>query len=1064
MSTSRGDLASLLDAATEAVVARQWRHVVSLTTAALAIDPADPVAVGLMALAERQLREDRTQPEAERRFLTVAFVDLVGSTAISERLDPEDFRDLLERFQQIVRDTVGGHGGFVAKLLGDGAIVYFGYPTAREDAPRRACLSGLELISAMEAAGPEFRTRFGAGVSCRVGIHSGVTVVGSLGDGEARTTDDVVGDVPNIAARLQGIAEPGWVLISGTTFRLVEGHFATQPLGSRQIRGLSASVDVHRVVASSDLHVRLDAFRRSPFVGRETELALLTDRWRESEHDLILIRGEAGIGKSRLLDAFRAAVTEQEGPWLDAACSEYRSASAFHAFTDMIERELGAAGIAPDDHATVADTFHITSDHARMLASLVVGTDPGPELGLGPAQIRRRTVEALGAWISARTDRRIPVLAVEDLHWADPSTLEVLGYLGERGSTMVVATARPGFSPPPDCTVVDLQPLDPSAARALVEFLAGTDQLDERLRQLIVDKTDGVPLFVEELVRTLEDAAPADRTQPTIPGTLHDLLASRLDQLGAARRTAQVAAVVGRSFPPTLLADVEPGLGEDLDDHLGRLVASGLLTASAGVYSFRHSLIQDTAYGSLLRRHRRKLHARVASAITRRMPEVAERSPEVVAHHLTEAGDAEPAVSAWLRSGRVAAARSAHEEAIRHYRRALDLLEHLPETTRLDTELEIQVSLGPSLTAGRGYASPEVEDTYRRAAALADRMGDAARTFRTTWGLSSVYLLRADIAAARELMHEALHLARRAGDAEGEVEARAWLGTILFFAADAEDALGELDLAARSYQPDRDRRHGLDYGLDPLVLADSHRAWLLWLRGSPRAATALIERTVAHARNLEHPLSIAHALNYAAGLHHLRRDYRAMERVAVEEVALATEHGFPHYASYGAILAARATPASSPAEAVESLREALAARRATGAALALPYHLTMMAELDLVADRPTPARDRLGEAEDAARRTGERWWLPEVLRLQAVTLDRLGHRTEALRRTLDAAAVAHDLGATSLEVRSLTQAARFDPSDDTRHHLSAALARMTEYDDTADLREATLLASTRGDR
>ncbi|MEA2001110.1 MAG: AAA family ATPase, partial [Actinomycetota bacterium] len=1011
---------------------------------------------------------------AERRFLTVAFIDMVGSTEISSQLDPEDYRDALEFYQGEVRAVAGAYDGHVAKLLGDGAIVYFGYPIAHEDAPRRACLAGLEIVRRIDDGAAELERRFGTAVRCRVGIHSGLTVIGSMGAGPARATGDVVGDLPNIAARLEGLAGPGDVLVSDTTHSLVKGYFDSVPLGPQSIRGLADMMAVHLIVAPTSARARLDvnpATGRTGFVGRSDELMLLGDAWhraRAGASARISVSGEAGIGKSRLLEHFREQVVGEGGVWLEGGCSEYRSGSAFHAFTDALARVLRQAGIADSDRDAMARHLGVGADHAGFLASLLTGAEPVTADTLTPVQIRRGTVAAIRAWIAAAASKSPVALVVEDLHWADPSSLSVIEELThspDPGPVLVLTTWRPGFQPADSATgpLLSLGRLSHEDTVAMVEAMTAGGLLDDEARQVAVTRTDGVPLFIEEMVIDLRSSSSVP-VGGQIPTSLHDLLTARLDKLGAAKRTAQVAAVLGRTFSRRAVAALAPDLVGRLDDDLALLTASDLAFSSRALgvdsITFKHSLIRDAAYESLLRRQRKDLHAGAAEALQSEFPELVIQSPEIIAHHLSAAGRVRPALEAWVDAGRVAVGRSDHEEAIGHYRTALGLLEGLEESELDDsTELRVQVQLGSPLTAARGYASPEVEAAYVRAAELAKDGGDSRQMFLTARGLAQVYLLRADIGRSRELLDDALERATASDDREQLLEAIAWLGTVQFFQGDFAVADRNLVRAAEIYDPIEDRRHRLDFGVDPGILAMSHRVWLLWLTGAPRASRLLGDEMVGRARSLQHPLSLAHALNYLAGLHHLRGEEADLGRVAVEEVALATEFGFPHYTSYGGIFCGRSRAVRDAPSALAEMATALAVRRGTGAALALPYHLAMIAEAHLHDDDPVAALAKTFEAGEVAVATGERWWSPEILRIRGAAHAAAGDEAAALRDTTAAIAAAVDAGSMSLELRAELQ--RHGLTGGRRDRIRELLDHMLDDDETADLRLAREITDDR---
>ena len=1021
--------------ALKAMTGGDWDGAVDLLSNVLSTAPDHPLAAKLRELAVGTA-EPEVRSQGERRFLTIAFIDLVGSTTISEQLDPEEFRDLLERYQSILRTTAEEYGGHVAKLLGDGAILYFGYPTAFEDAARRGCLAGLAITDAVRAAKPDFLQRFGVDVDCRIGIHSGVTVIGEAGASTSLAADDVVGEVPSVAARLEGLAGPGGVAISSLTHSLVEGLFAFESLGLSDIRGLSAPIEVFRITGTGGVSIserrRLDTVA---LVGRSDERRLLEDKWTTAMSEkggLVALIGDAGIGKSRLLADMRSSVDEAGGLWLEGAATELRTSSAFHLPIDLVERHLREAGIDRSDLQRAAAHLDVEpGDLAALLAP--ADADTGPERR-SPLQLRRIAMSTMIDWIDRAASLRPVFVALEDLHWADPSSLEFTADLAELARSRHIIVAATSRSWPVDPMLnadvrLDLVPLEASEIESLASEIAGAAGLAEVVRRQVVERSGGNPLFVREIVRSLGSALSSGDARE-IPTSLQGLLSARLDSFGPAKRAAQLASILGREFDPRVVEALAMH-GDRLLEWLGELQTGGLLESgdTAGHLRFSHALVQDAAYESLLRSDRSELHGRAADELSNSQAELVAQAPELLAHHLTQAGRTEPAVRQWMAAGRVAARRSASPEAVAHYRAALSLLPQIADDPlRNDLEYRINIALAPALTAVFGYAASEVEVAYRRASDLAVEGGDVSRQFMTTRGLASTHLLRAEIDRAAVLANRALDIAGESGETEFLLEATSWSGTTAFFGGRFSEASNRFTETADLYDPVEHRHHGLQFGIDPLVLSDTHRSWLWHLQGETARGLELVQRTVAFARELGHPLSLAHSLNYLAGLSQMTGDLDTVITTATEEVALAVEYGYPHYTHYGGIFLGHARAKSEDGDTVETERS-LAARLETGAALALPYHLYLVADLIGETD-PDTALAKLDEAIDVASRTGELWWVPEIHRMRGVLFGRQRHETRALMEFERAGRFAEQAGSGLLALAAATDVFRLtnDPA------------------------------------
>ena len=672
-------------------------------------------------------------PAAERRQLTVMFCDLVGSTALSAQLDPEDYRAVVQRYQQTCADVIQRHEGYLAQYLGDGLLVYFGYPTAHEDDARRAVRTGLEIITAMQEKVPSPLVGEGQGegaavprrpLQVRIGIHTGLVVVGEIGSSEKRELL-ALGETPNLAARIQGLAEPNTVIISAATQRLIDGQFECQPFGSHLVKGIDTPITVYHVQSERQMDGLAGRTTLTPLVGREQEVGLLFDRWeqvKEGRGQVVLLSGEPGIGKSRLAYTLREHVTSEGSLLYEARCSPYHQHSALYPLIEVLQRTLLLTR-QDIDNEKVEKVERILAlygmqESVPLFTALLSLPTPAqhPPLNLTPQKQKERTLQALLQLLVAQAERQATVSVWEDLHWADPSSLEFLTLLVEQIPTsklLLVLTFRPEFTPPwkprSHISQLVLNRLGQKQVEAMIEKVAESKGLPAEVRQQIVAKTDGVPLFVEELTKSVVESVESigsagsiespNRTprQLAIPATLQEALLARLDRLSTARQIAQLGATLGREFSYELLHAVAPISATDLQVSLAKLVEAEILyqrgVGEQARYFFKHTLIQDTAYQSLLKSTRQQYHQQIARILEDRFSETKESQPELLAHHYTEANLSEQAIPHWRKAGERASQRSAYVEAIRHLTKGMELLKTLPDTPgHTQQELALQLA------------------------------------------------------------------------------------------------------------------------------------------------------------------------------------------------------------------------------------------------------------------------------------------------------------------------------------------------------------------------------------
>ncbi|MFN8643413.1 MAG: adenylate/guanylate cyclase domain-containing protein [Candidatus Binatia bacterium] len=930
----------------------------------------------------------RPLPDGERRQLTVMFCDLVDSVGLGQRIDPEDLHEVVRAYQALCDRIVRHHAGHIARYIGDGLLVYFGYPLAHEDDPARAVQAGLDIVGEIDDLNAELERTRGLRLAIRIGIHSGLVVIGECG-GDPREAQ-VLGHTVNLAARLQGVAEPNTVVISAATRGLVHGRFATRDLGPQALKGIEGPVAAHRVVGVTNARSRLDVAAvegLTPFVGREHEIALVLDRWEEARDghgQAVLLAGEGGIGKSRLVRVLRDRLAGQSVSWLETQCSPYHVHSAFRPLVELLEQSLGLQRDAPPAERLemlrreVDDAGLPTAEAVPLFAGLLSLRLPDSYAAAGGnAEVqRRRTVELLCAWLLARGGKGAKVLVVEDLHWVDPSTKEFLGALIEQvpaAPVLLLLTARPMPQPlwrdRSNLTPITLHPLSRQQVGAMVERIAGGARLPADVRRQVVAKTDGVPLFVEELTKAVLESgllrAEGTGLEFAIPSTLHDSLMARLDRLGPSKDLAQVAAVLGREFPHDLLAAVSPLDAVALDRALRDLVRAELIYPRGvpphASYRFKHALVQETAYQSLLRSHRQEVHARVARVLAQRFPERAAGDPEEMAHHCLEGGLSVEAASWYRQAGERAAERCAHTEALAHFSRALDIAATLPAGPDRDRlELILRVAAGPPMIAIRGYGDPEVEQTFERARRLCESVDEAPNLFEAVWGLANYYQSRSALGPARVLGEQLVTMAERGLEVHQLVWAHLQLGATLFWLGEPVAALAHYDEAIARHVPGA--RRLLTGATDPGAAARVYAGLALWQLGRCDMALAMSRAGVAAGRACGDAFSLALALCFAGILHRLRREPDLVRARADEAIALSTEQEFPLWRGLGHMLRGWATTASGTgAEGLEEIQQGLAQLASIGTEVGASGGLALLADarrmagqVEAALEQPTP--------------------------------------------------------------------------------------------------------------
>jgi class 3 adenylate cyclase/predicted ATPase len=1032
--------------------------------------------------------------EAERRQLTVLFCDLAGSTELAARLDPEDLRAIINAYHQAVAAVLTGFGGFVAKYMGDGVLAYFGYPQAHEEDCERAVRAGLAIVVAVA------RLDLSEHLAVRIGIATGLVVVGDLIGTGAAQEQAVVGETPNLAARLQALAEPNEIVIADSTRRQIGSLFEIRDLGPQALKGFAAEQLVWRVIGESGVASRFEALRsgETPLVGRDEEIDLLLRRWAQAkagEGRVVLVSAEPGIGKSRLAEAVEERIAAEPHTRLRYFCSPHHQDSALYPVIGQLER---AAGFSRDDsmptkqQKLAALLGESPPDELSLLAELLSlpATQTRSELELTPQRRKEQTFEALLGGLD-RFSRRQPVLMLfEDLHWMDPTSRELLDRTIARVESwpvLLVATFRPEFVAPwtglPHVTMLALNRLGRRDGALLVEQLVGNAGLPADLIDEIVERTDGVPLFLEEVTKVVMETAggsdaAARGTLAAIPGarlavpaTLQASLMARLDRLGPVpKEIAQIGAAIGREFSYELLSAVAPRGETETQAALARLVAAGLVfqrgAPPTAEYQFKHALVQDTAYGTLLRGPRQALHARIADAISERFSDIAERQPELLAHHLAEAGQPERAALSWRKAGEQAVRRAANREAIGHFRRALALVEAQPEgAARSRAELAILTQLAPPLMGVHGWSAPEVGEVVERAAATGRRLESSAELAPAIANLWIFNIGRGRIDRADEISADLFRMADELGDDDIRLQAHHCAWATRFFQGRIKEAAEHVAAGAALYDAERHAHHRHLYlGHDPRTCSMNFGASVSFAFGYPERAQRLAIDGIAFARELAHPPSLANSLWRACEVFAMCEDAEAVLATATELVELTDVHGLPqprvHAFSYLGWALARS---GGTAEGLARLQEGERQLTAMGAVVHATFVLGLRADGLLAAGDYAEGLEKIDRALAIAAEGGEHVYLALLHRIRAKLLVHArGASDPAVEASLkQALAIARQQEAKGFELGAAVTLARLwveaGRRDEARDLLAPLYGWFTEGFDTPDLMEARAL-------
>jgi predicted ATPase/class 3 adenylate cyclase len=1034
-------------------------------------------------------RSRRTE-EAERRQVTVMFADLVGSTALSTGMDPEDLRDVFAAYSRCAEETVSKFGGSVAQYMGDGILVYFGYPHAHEDDAQQAVRAGLKLVAAVAA----LKTRVPQQV--RVGIATGVVVVSNL-------TPSIVGETPNLAARLQSIAKPNTVVISEGTRRLLGHFFELEEFGSWDLKGIASPVRVWAVIGPTASTSRFEALHSTgitPLVGREEEYELLRRRWskaKEGGGQAVLLSGEAGIGKSHLTVAFSERLKGERYLRVRLFCSPQHTNSALHPIIDHVERS--AAFARDDDLQTKLDkldtllrqSWSSPEDSALFVEMLSLPNDGRyPALELAPRQRRQKTMDALVRQIEILSSSGPLLVIYEDVHWADPTSLELIGRLVSHIANhrvLLVISFRPEFEAPwieqAHVTALALNRLAPSDVDVMIDHIIGNNPLPAVVRQDIIERTDGIPLFVEEMTKAVLETASEDEARRTaalipssalaVPASLHASLMARLDRLGAAKELAQIGAAIGREFSHELLAAITSRPEARLEMQLDRLIRAGLLfrqgTPPNATYLFNHALVQDSAYGLLLREPRRQLHARIAETLESKFNEIAESQPEVLARHWAEAGNLEQAAALWGKAGQRSAQRSALVEATQQLKRALEMIATLPSTPALRREeIKLHVALITPLLHVRGYAAPETRAAVERARslieqshALGESPEDPLLLFSVLYGLWVANLVAFNGDVALELAIQFLALAEKQSATGPLMNGHRQMGLSLLHTGNIADGRADLEQAITLYESAPHQPPVAQFGQHVGAASLCWRSIACWLLGYPDVARADAERALAIARDTRHLATSIYVLNFGFWSHVHLGDYATAAALADEYLPLQNQLGSSFWTGWGMMQrGCLATLTGKAPEAVRTISAGVELMRSTETTMWMPLFLSHLAQANAEIGQLDEATTKIAEAMSAVKTTKENWYEAEINRVAGEIALQGTEPNASKAKAYFAAAIeiAREQNAQSWELRAEMSMARLLHAEGKKRAAREILAPVygwfTQGFGTLDLRQA----------
>ncbi len=1035
--------------------------------------------------------------QAERRQLTVMFCDLVGSTALASRLDPEDLQSSVRRFLDACSEAISRFNGYIAKYMGDGLLVYFGYPQAHEHDAERAVHAGLAVLELVKALPQECHLEQKFEIATRIGIATGPVIVGELIGQDTAKERSVFGETPNLAARLQALAAPNQLIVDSATKRLVGGEFEFSDQGTVVLKGFETPVQVWRVLGSKLSASRFESYRAgrlTQFIGREHETALLLGRWREaveSEGQVVLLCGEAGIGKSRIIRNLLDRLGEERYQTIQFQCSPYHTNAALYPVMTYLRQ---SAGLANEHNAStqlqkldilMADSGLNDRVTVTLLADLlsISGDGQNQLLNLSPDKRKDMTLEAFVQYLQKLANRSPLLLIVEDAHWIDPTTLDLMTRVIDRIRQMralVLITFRPEFRPVwaeySHVTLLTLNRLARRQSAELIASMTGGKVLPQEVQETVLAKTDGVPLYIEELTENLLQTGllaegidsftlKAPLREMVIPDSLQALLMERVDRLGPVKEIVQIGAAIGREFTYELLHAVVDVSDEALSNALDLVIASGLIVQegerSLARYRFKHALIQEAAYNTLPKKSRRLLHARIAKTVEEKFPERAQLEPELLAYHYEQAGLIGQAVDYWRLAARRDAARSANVEALSHFDSALRLLKELPASAERDaSELALLTARGFPLQRVKGYASQEIERNYLRARELSQENSDSNHHFLAGRGLHVFYLVRGPLTKACTLAEDLFAWATRRDNPDLLIRAHESVGFTYSFLGRFDEAKTHLLAAKGLYDSHKHRSQILVYTQDPGVAARVMLARTLWILGEVDQVETLLQEAIGMARELEHPFTLAFALATGSWICSTIGDADRTLALSDEAIAISTNYSFEVMLAWATSFQGWAMAAKGYEHGLGTLMKGLSAAQAAGASLNNTYTLALLAGVYSRKKRIQEGLSVIGEAQELATTQGERCWQAELFRLNGELLLAQSEQSvvTAEQCFTEALKIAQDQHARMLELRAATSLAKLlrklHRVDEAERVLDAACSWFSDRSANPDLVKA----------
>jgi predicted ATPase/class 3 adenylate cyclase len=1051
-------------------------------------------------LAEQAAMEVRGVTEGERKTITALFADIKGSMELMEEIDPEEARLIIDPALKLMMDAVHRYEGYVAQSLGDGIFALFGAPISHEDHPQRALYAALRMQEQSRRYADRLRVEKGVPIQLRVGLNTGEVVVRSIQKDDLNTDYVPVGYSTGLAARMESLATPGSIVVSEHTFRLTEGFFEFKALGATQVKGATEPVRIFEVVGVGPLRNRLQmAARRGllKFVGRQREIKQMIgalEKAKGGHGQMVAAMGEAGVGKSRLVYEFK--LLSKEG------CLVLETFSVSHGkaypYLPLIELLKNYFQITPEDDerrrrekvgGKVLMLDRALEDTLPYLFSLLGVEEPSSSLQqMDPQVRRRRTFEAIKRLLVRESLNQPLILIFEDLHWIDSETETFLILLRESLATsqiLLLVNYRPEYrhewGSKTYYAQMRLDPLGGAEAQELLTALLGDGSGLQSLKHLLLEKTEGNPFFMEEIVQTLaeEKLLVGERgnyhlekapTELHISPTVQGVLTARIDRLGAEEKELlQTLAVVGKEFSVSLLGKLVKQSEEELFQLLSRLQGGEFIYEQQAFpeveYTFKHALTQEVVYSSVLTERRRDLHERTAQAIEEVFSNRLEEHSGELAHHYSRSGNVKKAVEYLKIAGQQAVQRSANAEAVSHLTSALELLKTLPDTPeRNQQELTLQITLGAPLAATKGHGAAEVEKVYTRARKLCQQVGETPQLFPVLFGLWRFYNFRAELQTAREIAEELMGLACNVQNPGLLLQAHRVLGAALFYHGEFGPSQEQLEQAIALYDSQEHRSLAFFYGIVSKVYCLTLAAYALWLLGYPEQALKKMKEALTLAQGLSHPYSLAFALSHGALLHQYRRELQTTQQQAEAAIVVCTEQGFSSWLAMGTILRGWTMAGQEKEEeGIAQMRQGLAAYRDTGAALRWPYYISLLADAYGKEGQPEEGLNTLAEALSTVNKTGERWYEAELFRLKGELLmkseiQRMSEAETCFRQAID---ITRRQSAKSLELRAATSLSRLWQQQGKKTQAQDKLAEIygwfTEGLDTPDLKEAKAL-------